>query len=80
MISTVVTTSTVSTATATAITSSLAVIGVLVLIALLIQKEVFSASEKKQTLRLHQVLNIALPPMLIAFVFILISKISQALQ
>ena len=79
MISTVVTTSTVSTATATAITGSLTVIGVIVLLALLIQKELFSSSENKQSVRFSQVLNIALPAMLLAFVMIVISKISEIL-
>ena len=79
MISTVVTTSTVSTATATAITGSLTLIGVIVLLALLVQKELFSSSENKQSVRFNQVLNIALPAMLLAFVMIVISKISQIL-
>ena len=80
MISTVVTTSTVSTATATAITSSLAVIGIIVLLALLVQKEILSSSETKQAKRFSQVLNIALPPMLIAFALIVAAKISEAIQ
>ncbi len=80
MISTVVTTSTVSTATATAITSSLAIIGIVVLLALLVQKEIFSSSEKKLSKRFNQALNIALPSMLIAFIMIVISKITQVLQ
>ena len=77
MISTVV--STVSTATATAITGSLTIIGVIVLLALLVQKELFSSSENKQSVRFSQVLNIALPAMLLAFVMIVISKISEVL-
>lgn len=80
MISTVVTTSTVSTATATVLTSSLAVIGILVLIALLIQKEISSSSEKKVSQRFSKVLNIALIPMLITFVLIVVSKVSEVLQ
>ena len=79
MISTV-TTSTVSTATATAVTASLAVIGILVLLALLIQKEIFSSSEKKQALRYSQALNIALPPMVIAFILIVAARVVQVLQ
>lgn len=80
MISTVVTTSTVSTATATVLTSSLAVVGILVLIALLIQKEISSSSEKKVSQRFSKVLNIALIPMLITFVLIVVSKVSEVLQ
>ena len=77
---TTVTTSTVSTVTVTALASSLAVIGVIVLIGLLIQKELYSSSEKKTSSRVNMALNIALPSMIIAFVLIVISKITQVLQ
>lgn len=76
MISTV-TTSTVS--TATAITGTLGVVGILFLVALLIQKEMFSGSENTLSKRINQVLNIAIPPMLIAFALIVLSKFSQFL-
>ena len=76
MISTVVTTSTVT--TATALTSSLAIIGVVTLIVILIQKEFFASSESKKAKRINQVLNIALPPLLLTFLFIVINKILTA--
>lgn len=80
MISTVVTTSTVSTVAATAVTSSLAIIGILVLIALLVQKEIFSAEETKRSQRVSKALNIALPSMLITFIFIVIAKIIEVIK
>ena len=75
-----ITTVTTSTVTVTALASSLAVIGVIVLIGLLIQKELFSSSERKASSRVNMALNIALPPMIIAFVLIVISKIAQVFQ
>jgi len=80
MISTVVTTSTVSTVTATAITSSLALVGIIVVLVLLIQKDVTAASTDKRLNRLSVALNIALPPMLIAFVMVVISKIAGIIR
>lgn len=80
MISTVVTTSTVSTVAATAITSSLAIVGIIVLIALLVQKEMLSSSDSKKAKRITAAINIALPPMLIAFVFIVVTKVVQVLK
>ncbi|MFC1936730.1 hypothetical protein ACFLYP_03595 [Chloroflexota bacterium] len=80
MISTVVTTSTVSTVTATAITGSLALVGVFLLLALLIQKDATSAGEDKRTKRFNQALNIALPPLLVAFIVVAIVKISELIR
>jgi len=77
---TTVTTSTVSTATATAISGSLAFVGIVLLITLLVQKEFFSGSDKKQAIRNIKVLNIAIPPMLITFALIVLSKIGQTLN
>ena len=80
MISTVVTTSTVSTVAATTITSSLAIVGIIVLIALLVQKEMLSSSDSKRAKRITTAINIALPPMLIAFIFIVVTKVVQVLK
>jgi hypothetical protein len=77
---TTVTNSTISAVSLTALTSSLAVIGVIILVGLLIQKELFSSSERKVSSRINMALNIALPSMIIAFILIVISKISQVLQ
>ena len=80
MISTVVTTSTVSTVAATAITSSLALVGVILLLALLIQKDATSAGEDKRSKRFNQALNIALPPLLVAFIVVVVVKIGELIR
>ena len=78
MISTVVTTSTVS--IATTLTGSLTVIGVVLLIAILIQKEFVSSGENAITKRINQVLNIALPPLVISFVALVVVRIMDVLK
>jgi hypothetical protein len=79
MISTV-TTSTVSTVTTAAIAGSLALIGILVLLTLLIQKEVISTSTSERMRKFGQALNIAISPLLIAFVLVVISKVAEVLR
>ena len=76
MISTV-TTSTVSTVT---IAGSLVIIGILVLLALLVQKELASASDGPRAARLSKLVNIGIAPLLIAFVLVIISKVTQVLK
>jgi hypothetical protein len=78
MISTVVTTSTVS--IATTLTGSLTVIGVVLLIAILIQKELVNSEEKPIYKRINQVLNIALPPLLLSFVALVVVKIFAVIK
>ena len=73
MISTV-TVSTVSTVTTAAIAGSVALIGVLILFGLLIQKEVTTTSSNRHLHRLGQVLNIGIIPLLIAFLLIVVSQ------
>jgi hypothetical protein len=79
MISTV-TTTTVTTVAAFATGGALAVVGVLLLLTLLVQKELSSASESRFALALNRVLNVAIVPLLLAFVFIVGVKIFQVLQ
>ena len=76
MISTI-TTSTVS---IVSLAGSFAIIGILVLLALLIQKELTSAAEGKSWLRLGKVLNIGIAPLLIAFVLVVVSKVAEVLK
>lgn len=76
MISTV-TTSTVSTVT---LAGSFAIIGILVLLALLIQKELASASTSARARLLNKALNIGITPLLIAFVLITTAKVIEALK
>ena len=79
MISTV-TVSTVSTVTTASIAGSVALIGILILLALLVQKEVTTASDDGRLKKLGQVLNISIVPMLIAFILIVISRVSEVLR
>ena len=79
MISTV-TTSTVTILTTSAIAGSLALIGVLVLIALLVQKELTTSSGNSRWLQLGKILNIGILPFMIAFVLIVVFKVIEALN
>jgi len=76
MISTV-TTSTISTVTNAALAGSVALIGIWVLFALLIQKEVTTVTTDDRFQKLRQALNVGIVPLLIAFVMIVIVKVSQ---
>lgn len=79
MVSTV-TVSTVSTVTTAALAGSVALIGILVLFGLLLQKEVTTASSNPRLRRLGLLLNIGIVPLVIAFALIVISKISVVLK
>ena len=76
MISTV-TTSTVTTVT---LAGSFAIIGIFVLLAFLFQKELLSSSEDKRLKILNQVLNIGIAPLLIAFVFVVVTKVLDVIK
>lgn len=79
MISTV-TTSTISTVTSVALAGSAALIGILVLFALVLQKEITTSSNNKKLHRLSTALNISIIPLLIAFVLTVIAKVSEVLH
>ncbi len=79
MISTV-TTTTVSMLNNSAIAGSFAVIGVLVLVALLVQKEILSASDDTHSQQLSRVMDVGILPLLLAFGLIVIFKIVEALN
>ena len=76
MISTI-TSSVVSTV---AMSGSLVLIGIFVLLALLVEKELVTASGGKRAERLSQALNIAIAPMLIVFVLVVITKVAEVLR
>jgi len=78
MISTV-TTTTVTTILSIATAGSLAVVGILLLLAFLIQKELASASESRFAAALSRVSNVAIVPLLVAFAFIVVVKVVEAL-
>lgn len=75
-----VSTVTTSTVTAVALAGSLAVIGILILLALLIQKEVVTSASGSRFTKLGQALNIGILPLLIAFVLIVIAKVAEVLH
>ena len=79
MISTV-TTTTVSILTTPAIAGSLALIAILLLFALLLQKEVATASADSRLRQLSRVLNISIVPLLFAFIMIVIYKVAEVLN
>ena len=79
MISTVTTTA-VSLLSNSANAGSFAVIGMLVLVALLIQKELISTSDDSRLRRLSRVMNVGILPLLLAFVLIVSFKIVEALN
>lgn len=79
MVSTV-TTSTVVTVTTVAIAGSLALIGICTLLALLIQKELSTATEGRFGRALGQALSIGIVPLLITFALIVAVKIAEVLK
>jgi hypothetical protein len=79
MISTVSTTA-VSLLSSSANAGSFALIGMLVLVALLIQKELFSASDDSRLQQLSRVMDVGILPLLLAFVLIVSIKIVEALN
>jgi hypothetical protein len=76
MISTV-TTSTVSTVT---LAGSFALIGILILLGLLIQKELSSATTSSRFKKLDKVLNIGIAPLLIVFILVVVTKVVEVLK
>ena len=79
MISTV-TTSTVTTVTTVALAGSVALIEIVFLFMMLVQKEVTTASEDNRMNKLGKALNIAIIPLLIAFAVLAFVKLSEVLR
>jgi hypothetical protein len=75
-----VTTSTATILTTSAIAGSLAMVGVLVLIALLVQKELTAPSGDSRIHQLNRILNIGILPLMIAFIMIVVFKVLEALN
>jgi hypothetical protein len=76
----IVTTTTVSILTTPAIAGSLALIAILLLFALLLQKEVATASADSRLRQLSRVLNIGIVPLLFAFIMIVVYKVAEVLN
>ncbi len=77
---TTITTTTTTTITTVATVSQAAVfgaIGVVVLIMLLIAKELLSASENEKALLLGRITNVAINPLLVAFLAIVAVKVLE---
>ena len=79
MISTV-TTTTVTTVTTVALAASLALFAIVVLLIMLIQKEILSVSTSTRGQTLSKILNIAIVPLLLVFVFTAVVKVIQVLN
>lgn len=76
MISTV-TTATISTVT---LAGSFAMIGILVLVALLVQKELTTTSDGKHSKSLGKFLNIGILPLILVFVAVVIAKVVEVVK
>ena len=79
MISTVTTTTVTTVATATLV-ASLGLIAVLLLLTFLVQKEILSAASGQRAQVLSRLLNVAIWPLLLSFVFIVAVKVAEALR
>ena len=79
MISTV-TTTTVTTVTSVALAASLGLLAIVFLLILLIQKEIFSVSSGYRGQTLSKVLNMAIAPLLLVFIFTTVVKVIQVLN
>ena len=79
MISTV-TTSTVSVLTTAHLAGSLVVISIMILLALLVQKEIATAAANSRRRQFNQVFNIGVVPLLIAFILIVFFNLTKMLN
>ena len=70
----------ISTVTTVTAAGTFAVIGIYILLALLVQKELVSASNSERAGRLGKILDIGIVPLLIAFVLVVISTVGAALK
>ena len=77
---TTVTTTTVSTVTTIALTGSLALVSVLVLLTLLTHKELGATSLDHRVRKMVRALNVAIVPLLIAFILIVVAKVAEVLR
>jgi hypothetical protein len=79
MVSTV-TTTIYTLLTTSALAGSFALVGILVLITLIIQKELIAASGNRRRLKLGKLLNIGILPLLFAFILIVLFKVIESLN
>ncbi|UCC52938.1 MAG: hypothetical protein JSV68_03035 [Anaerolineaceae bacterium] len=76
----IVTTSTVTAVATATFTSSLALVVIISLLIFLIQKEVLSASSNGTAKAMSRVLNIAIVPLILSFLFIVFVKMAEVLR
>ena len=74
-----VTTTVVSIVSTVSFAGPLALVGVLTLIALLVQKELSTTSKQRTTLVLSRILDIGIIPLWLVFVVVVLIKIADAL-
>lgn len=81
MLTTVTTTTTTTTTTVVAVSQAavFGAIGVVILIALLIAKELLSASENEKAMMLGRITGVAINPLLFAFLCIMAVKVLEVL-
>ena len=77
MISTI-TTATVGAVTSASLAASLALLAIIALLLLLIQKEVLTAADGLRGQTLARILNVAIVPLLLSFLFIVVVKVVEA--
>ena len=79
MVSTI-TTSTVSTMSTAALAGSVVLVGIILLLVLLLHREFLSSSVGTRYRTLNKALNLAISPLLIAFILVVISRIVKILH
>lgn len=75
-----VTTATISALTSAAMAHSLTLISILTLLALLVEKELVTASKSEVPRTLSRVLDVGIVPLLIGFAFIVAVRVAEAMQ
>ncbi len=77
---TVTTVSTVSTVTTVTLAAALSLVAIVLLLGLLIQKEILSASQSAWSQRLSRVLNFAIVPLAISFGVMAVVRIVEVMR
>jgi hypothetical protein len=75
-----VTTTVVSIVSTVSLAGPLALVGILTLLALLIQKELATASGRRSSIVLSRVLNVGIIPLWLVFVVMVMAKVIQAIR
>ena len=76
----IVTTSTVSAVTTVALAASLGLLAVVALLILLVQKEIISSASDSRGQTFGRVLNVAIVPLFLVFLFLVAVKVAEALR